>query len=180
MKQFLFASVASVIAVAFMSDAALEVVTVVGEGGEPLRINKSDYDADQAEGGAKQWTLHDDEPLQANGAGAAIGLPGNISMPAAPAAPDFSSGGGTPETIDPNKNAVAPALPSPGQKLVQKNGSGKTAKFVIVVAQGDGTFLPLTNEALNDPAKPNTSPTIEEGGYASDKDAWNAIMSLPT
>jgi len=181
MKNFLFASAASVVVAAFMSDAALEVVTVVGENGDPLRINKADYLADQAEGGEGKWTLHDDEALQANGAGAVIGLPGNVTMPAAPAAPDFSTGGTTtPETVDPNKNAVAPAIPSAGQKLVQKNGTGSKAKFIIVVAVGDGTFTPLTNAALNDPAKPNNSPTIDEGGYATEKDAWNAIMALPT
>ena len=161
-------------------NAPLETVTVVGEDGEPLRINKSDYDADQGEGGAKAYKLHKQTADQAVGALAAIGLPDGISQPAAPAAPDFSSGGTTTiETIDANKNAVAPTVPSPGQKLVEKRGTGKNAKYFVVVANADGTFTPLTNAMLNDPAKPNNSPVIDEGGYASDKEAWDAIMAIP-
>jgi homoserine dehydrogenase len=176
MKNFLLASVASVIVSAFMSDAALEVVTVVGEDGKALRINKTDYDADQADDGEHKYSLHDDETQQANSAGAVIQLPPGVSQPAAPAAPNFA---GAPETntniIDANKNAVAPAAPSIGQKLVNKEGK----KFFIVVAAEGGEFPKLTNAMLSE-GKPNNTVTIEEDGYKTDKDAWDAIMSLPT
>lgn len=152
MKHFLFASVASVIVSAFSSDAPLETVTVVGEDGNPLRINKSDYVADQADGGAKLWTLHDDPAPQADGGGVAFALPPGITQPAAPAAPDFS-------------DAVAPPAPSIGQKLVQKDGR----KFFVVVAAEGGAFPKLTD-----------TPGIDEKGYATDKEAWDAIMALPS
>lgn len=163
MKNFLFASVASVTVSAFMS-APLETVTVVGQDGNPLRINKSDYDADQAEGGAKRYELHDDSAPQAIGAGAVFNLPPGVSQPAAPAAPTTVQG-----DIDANKGAVAPTAPSLGQKLVQMTGTGKNAKYFVVTAAEGGAFPKLTGVA-----------GIDENGYKTDKEAWDAIMSLPS
>lgn len=165
MKYLLLMSVAPI---AFNS-APLETVTVVGQDGEPLRINKTDYEADQAPGGAKKFELHTDEAPQANGAGVALPVPDNITQPAAPAAPDFTSNDQQTDAIDPHKNAAVPPAPSIGQKLVQKEGEGKKAKFFVVTADADGTFPKLTGVA-----------GIDEAGYATDREAWNAIMALPS
>jgi hypothetical protein len=160
MKTILFASAATVAALAFMSDT-VETVNVKGADGQPLRINKSDYDADQADDGAKAYTLHKSEAEQSVGSVPLQPLAPGIDPVAAPSAPDFSGGEGvTPLPIDPLKNAAAPTVPSPNQRLVAKEGT----KFFVV----DGSGEKITDLA-----------SIETKGYKTEAEAWKAIMDLP-
>lgn len=148
--------------VAFMSDT-VETVLVKGGKDGPVRVNKSDYDADQSENGEKKMTLHNATQSQQKEAEIDKGgnpqnpqIAGNVQLPVnpdfppqpAPAAPDF---GPTP--------AAAPTAPSPNQRLVKKDGK----KFLAV--DGQGTPLDIDG--------------IDPKGYASEAEAWNAIMALP-
>lgn len=166
MRAILLATVASVIGRAFMSDAC-ETVLVTRKGNKgKVRVNKADYDADQADDGAKVMTLAKDEAEQSapNGVQALTGFPEGVTPTAAPSAPDFTGGGEvSPPVIDPSKDAVAPTAPSPNQRLVAKEGNGKSAKFFVV--DGTGTKLEMDG--------------IDPAGYATDAEAWKAIMALP-
>lgn len=114
-KAHLLASVA-VAAMAFMSEI-VETVIVKGDGGEPLRINKSDYDADP-----KAWKLHGDDKNDAPDvitAGAPVAVAEGLIIPPAPSAPHF---------IDP----AAPATASNDTLFINKEGK----LFFIVRADG--------------------------------------------
>ncbi len=163
MRKIITATATAIAALAYSAELA-ETVTVKGQDGSPLRINKADYDADQADDGAKAYTLHKDEADQSVG-----GVPVQtfeqlgIAPVAAPSAPDFSGGTVAPAVIDPNKQAAAPAAPSPGQRLVAKEGNGAKTRFFITDAQGNK----LTGDGIDDK------------GYSDDQTAWKAIMDLP-
>jgi len=169
MRAILLASAAMAFGRAFMSDVCeVVMVTIKGAGSKPVRVNKSDYDADQAEGGAKTMTLHKEEAEQPvpGGIEANVGYPEGITPTATPSAPDFSPAPGSDTlapVIDPNKNAAAPAAPVPNQRLVSKEGSGKNARFFVT----DGTGEKLVNDA------------IDPNGYPTDALAWQAVMALP-
>lgn len=158
------ALLASTAAMAFMSSEFVEVVTVKGQDGKPLRVNKSDYDADQAEGGAKAYTLHKDEAEQSTASPVQMIDPAQQQPLAAPSAPDFNGPNDDPNAlIDPLKNAIAPSAPSPNQRLVSKEGkAGKERYFVV-----DGSGARITMDGI-DPA-----------GYETEQGAWKAIMDLP-
>lgn len=165
MKVLLLASVAMVAPVAFMSETC-ETVLIKGKGGDAVRVNKSDYDADQASD-KPTMTLHKDDD------GPSLGAPGEpvktfdqlgMAPVAAPSAPDFTGGGEVaPTPMDPNKDAAAPVAPSPNQRLVSKEGTGRNTKYFVV----DGTGTKLTMDGVN------------TDGYATEKEAWDAIMALP-
>lgn len=162
--KMIMALCASVAPIAFMSDM-VETVLVKGAGGKPLRVNKSDFDADQASE-KPTMTLHkdDDGPAVADGE-APVKTFGELGMQpvAAPSAPDFSGGdGAAPLPIDPDKNAAAPVAPSPNQRLVSKEGTGARAKYFVV----DGTGTKLTDG-------------VDADGYKTEQEAWAAIMALP-
>lgn len=165
MRKMIFAASVSMVALAFMSDSC-ETVTVKGEDGSPLRINKADFDADPG-----KWKVHKDEQEQAT--------PGQITLPdpetqqplAAPSAPHFGGGEGDPSApavlIDPLKGAVAPSAPSPNQRLVAKEtvGTGKNKGDRYFVVDGSGVRLEMDG--------------VEADGYETEAAAWKAIMELP-
>lgn len=165
MKGFLLATVARAFAVAFMSDV-VETVTIKGKGGHPLRVNKTDYDADQAEGGAKSMTLHTNDADQSSGdvTGA---LPPGVIVPPAASAPDYTAGANTapPTNIDPATGAATPSVPSPGQLLVSKEGTGAKTRVYV------GTLVG------NDFVKTTGRDGIDEKGYPDEKSAWDAIVA---
>lgn len=147
---------------AYMSDHC-ETVIVKGADGQPLRVNKADYDADQAEGGAKSMTLiKDQDQTQFSGAAVQTFDQLGIAPVAAPSAPDFSGGATAPAVVDPRKDAAAPVAPSPNQRLVAKEGNGAKAKYFII--DGTGTKL--------------EGPGIEAAGYSDEGTAWAAVMAL--
>lgn len=166
MKKLLLASVAMVAPVAFMSETC-ETVLIKGKDGKPVRVNKSDYDADQAEGGAKEMTLFkggDDADQAVTGEPVKTFDQLGMQPVAAPSAPDFSGGGETSSLpVDPRKEAAAPVAPSPNQRLVSKEGTGKNTKYFVV----DGTGAKIEMDGVN------------KDGYATEKEAWDAIMALP-
>lgn len=157
MKILLLASVAMAIPAAFDT---CETVTIKGADGQPLRVNKADYDADQAEGGANKMTIHKNEQPQSDGSlPAPTSWPEGVAPTAAPSAPNFSPapGGGAP-VMDTAKNAAAPTAPSATSKLVSKEGTGAKAKYFVV----DGTGAKIAG--------------FDEKGYGSEAEAWKAIM----
>lgn len=163
MRKIIFATAAATAALAYSADL-VETVTVKGSDGAPLRINKADYDADQAEDGAKAYTLHKTDAEQSvPGGGVQTFEQLGIPPVAAPSAPDFSGGGAPAIPIDPAKNAAAPVAPSPGQKLVTKEGTGTKERWFVV----DATGTKLTGDG------------IEEKGYTDEKAAWDAALALP-
>lgn len=145
---------------AFMSDVC-PTVTIIGHDGDPLIVNKSDYDADQAEGGAKSMTLHKTQHGAASG-GTPTAYPPGVQPTAAPSAPNFNSGDQTPDVIDPAKNAAAPTAPSPNSLLVSKGGTEKKPVFTIV----DGNGAPVVHGLIN------------ADGYATEKEAWDAVVAV--
>lgn len=163
----LLASVANMFPAAFMSDTC-EVVNVRVDG-NVIRVNKSDYIADQAEDGAKSMTLvkrGEDADAEQSVGGVTIGAgyPDGMDPVAAPSAPDFTGTTPPPETLDPVKNAVAPAAPSPGSFLVSKEGEGKKAKYFVV----DATGAKIERDGID-----------HENGYSTEQAAWRATLDLP-
>lgn len=160
MKTTLLASIASVIPMAFMSADVCEVVSIEGADGKPVRVNKSDYDADQAEGGAKSMTLHKEQPDQSVAGQVVIPPPAGVTIPPAPAAPNFvpaTDAAGQPLPVG---APVPPTTPAPNAKLVMKEGR----KYYVVDTTG---------------AKITGTDGIDEAGYASEADAIAAINALP-
>lgn len=158
----LLAGAALPLLTAFTSETC-ETVTVKGKDGHPLRINKSDFDADQADDGAKQYTLHKDDDGPAKAAsGEPVQTFEQLGIPpvAAPSAPDFSGGQSAPIPIDPNKQAAAPVAPTPSQLLVMKSGS----KYIVT----DATGTPVKDR-----------PGIENEGYKTEALALAAVAAAP-
>ena len=121
----LLASVSALTARAFdtvfeQTAETCEIVIIEGPEG-PVRVNKSDFDADQASDSPKMKLA---------------------TVSDAPA--------------EPVKNET------PAQLLVSKEGTGAKAVFFVTDAQG----VKVTGEG------------ITETGYASEADAWAAIMAL--
>lgn len=161
------ALLASAAAIGFMSETC-EVVLVKGQDGNPLRVNKDDFDADQEKPVAdRQYSAYDGDDAEHLAEGGtdrqtfeSLGMPPQ----AAPSAPNFSGGNNAaPLPVDPVKNAAAPATTSPNQRLVMKEGK----KFFLV----DGSGTKLTSA--------DVGAQIEEGGYTSQEAAQDAIKNLP-
>ena len=121
---------------------------MVKEGkGDPFRINASDFEADQAEGGDKKYTeVKDDTDRVGRGKLSDVNVTGNgvdgeVQTTAAPSAPDFSKpAGSNTDPVDPVKNAAAPVATTPDQILVMKSTKGKT-KGKFILADGEGVAI---------------------------------------
>lgn len=168
MKKILLASIGVSAVAAYMSET-VEVVHVTGADGKPVRVNKSDFDADQElPAKDRQYKLYsgDEQPEQsvAGGANATIPVPEGVAL-AAPSAPHFGAPGTPDAPIDPLKGAVAPTTATPDQLLVMKDGGKGKERFFVV----DGTGNKITDRA----------PTIDPAGYATEDDAWKAIKDAP-
>jgi hypothetical protein len=152
MKSLLLASAVSLCAVAFMSDVC-ETVLIKGADGKPLRVNKSDYDADQAEGGEKKMTLHTEDkkeqpdPIVGE---TVVSVHPELTIPPAPSAPTFV-------------NPVAPSTANTDTLMVAKHGTGKAAKFFVV--RPDGSKI----EDMRD---------VNKDGYDTEPLAWAAVMEV--
>lgn len=169
MKISILALAASSLAIGFMSEVTDVVLATLKGSSDPVRVNKSDFDADQEKPtGERQYGKYagKDEPEQSI---AGVDMRGfdaleGVRPQAAPSAPNFN--GGAPEVkplIDEQKGAVAPAVPSANSRLVMKDGN----KFFVV----DGMGAKLTAEAVGG--------DIDEDGYKSEKAAQDAIARLP-
>lgn len=162
------ALLASAAAIGFMSETC-DVVLVKGQDGNPLRVNKDDFDADQEKPVKdRQYTAYDgddaDEILNQSVSGQQTFESLGIEPQAAPSAPNFNGGTNTnPLPVDPAKNAAAPATTSPNQRLVMKEGK----KFFLVNESG----IKLTTA--------DVGAQIEEGGYSTQEAAQEAIKNLP-
>jgi hypothetical protein len=157
MRAILLASVAvAVMPRAFMSETSETVFVTSKDWKDPVRINKSDYDADQDEKGEKRYTLAKSaeapelEPL--SGTGPITPVEGLI-IPPAPSAPAF---------ID----AVAPTTASADTLFITK-GKGAKARFYVV----DANNMPVANMRDIDPKGYDT----EELAIA----ALNAVKRQP-
>lgn len=152
MKSILLASVAVAFAPAFMSDVC-ETVLIKGAGGDPVRVNKSDYETDQAEGGAKKMHLHADDkepqpaPIIGNGP---VPVHPDLVIPPAPSAPNFV-------------NPVAPATASADTLAVAKGGTGRNAKFFVV--RMDGSHVTDMRD-------------VDATGYETEALAWAAVEAV--
>lgn len=161
MKALLLASVA----LGFVNDTC-EVVLAKRKGSsDPVRVNKSDFDADQDKpSNDREYSAYTgkDEPDQSGEATARptfdqIGLPPQ----AAPSAPDFSKNETVdPVQTDPSTQAAAPTTVSPNSRLVAKKGS----KWFIVGDDGEK----LTGIA-----------GLNEDGYKNEAEARAALSLLP-
>lgn len=160
-----FALLTSVAAIGFMSDTC-ETVLVKGSDG-PIRVNKSDFDIDQASD-KPQYTEYkgkDAGDIETETPQAPTFEELGIPPVAAPSAPNMggTKGDAAPLPIDPEKNAVAPSVTSQNQRLVMKEGK----KFFIV--DGNGSKLKSAD----------VGGEIDESGYTSKEAADAAILNLP-
>jgi len=167
MRKAILGAGVSALAMACMSDVC-ETVVITGKDG-PVRVNKSDYDADRASDKPSMKLHGSVEPEQSVAGVTDVQLGEGVILPAAPSAPNFTGPEPTePLPIDPNKNAVTPIAPSPDQKLVKnfETGKGATKKdhWFVVTPAGD---------------KITGTEGIADDGYATEQDAWNAILALP-
>lgn len=172
MKKILFAAAA--LAAVGYSHGRTETVMVTRKGGKGVvRVNKSDFDADQA--GDKTMTIAKatEADTEAGGDAVAGGAMSDVNVTgahgvvttAAPSAPDMSSGDGDKSPpMDETKNAAAPAITGAEQLLVLKEGV-KNPKFYI----SDG----MGNKITGDKAK---LLGIDAAGYDTEE-AAKAVQS---
>lgn len=152
----------SVASIGFMSDVC-EVVLAKTKDGDTVRVNKSDFDADQGKpAGERQYSAAKGDVEQSNQSTTGLTYAElGVEPTAAPSAPDFSGGDTvTPTLIDPSKQAAAPSVPSPTDFLVMKEGS----KFFVV----NGLGVKIEAVGLD-----------HENGYPSKVKAEEAIKSYP-
>ncbi len=113
----------------------------------PVRINKSDF----VEGEHKLHRMNAEEKAEAARPAVTANtipqLAPGLELPPAPSAPNMGEGG-----------AAAPQTPSPDQKLVTKEGK----KFFVVDVTG---------------TKVTGVEGIDEKGYATEKEAWDAVLA---
>lgn len=153
MKTYLWAGIAA----AFMSET-VETVTVGG-----VRVNKSDYEADQQKpAGERQWKgslAKESEQSEAVGTAGVMDTSDGPPL-AAPSAPNFGGedDGVAPAPIDPLKGAVAPTTGTADQRLVLK----RKDRYFVVDAKGENV----------------TDDGIEAKGYTTEAAAWKAIKDL--
>lgn len=166
-------STAAVTAIGYMNDTCETVTVTVAGGKSPVRVNKSDFDADQElPTGERQYKMYkgsNDPAIDTSGAVSDVnvtsqGEGGTILTTAAPSAPDFTSGDTKPVLMDEAKGAAAPTATDAGQWLVMKSGTGKNAKFFI--ANG------LGQKITGDDAK---LAGIDEAGYDTEDAARHVI-----
>lgn len=157
MKKILFAASTALAAIGY----GVETVLVKGQDGKGLRVNKSDFDADQAKDKPTYTEFKGDAENEVGGDGASsdVNVTGanGVQTTAAPSAPNFGGGPDSdPLPIDPVKNAAAPSATTADQLLVMKSGK----KWFIADGMG--------NKVTGDRAK---LLGIEEGGYDSEEAA---------
>lgn len=143
------------------------VMVKKGAKGEPFRMNRDDFDADQAEGGAKEYTEVKNDDADADGGERSdvnvtgAGVDGEVKTTAAPSAPNFGAPEGAAiDPVDEVKQAVAPKSTTADQLLVMKEGTGKNAKFYIT----DGMGAKITGDRAK-------LLKIDENGYDSEETA---------
>ncbi len=154
---------------AFMSDRCA-TVQVVGENGEPLTINQSDYDASPDDfeliGGESTTTTEIGTNAPADDLDV---TKGELEKLAVEEGIDLESIAGTGSGGNVVKDDIVAAIKAkraaptaetgPKPTLVSKNADGK---FIVTDAKGE----PITgNEA------------IDESGYETEQDAWGAITA---
>jgi hypothetical protein len=164
MKYFAILAASSAFVAPFMSDVCETVLIKSGDGN--VRVNKADYEADQAEGGAKSMTLASkadqaDAPQSTETVGTQSAPA--IPVPPAPSAPGFdprfASG------IDPNASrpvAVASAVGETTLGVVERGTGTKKRFHVVTVADG----------------KDYVGDRIEPAGYTSAPLAWDAVRAV--
>lgn len=142
-RTHLHLSIAAVAALGYSHGRAETVLISGGKGKDPIRVNKSDFDADQE--GDKSMSLYKGTDKTEAPAGKASdvnrtgeGQDGEVLTTAAPSAPDFSRpAGASTDPIDQVKNAAAPVRTTADELLVMKVTSGKNkGKFTIVDGHG--------------------------------------------
>lgn len=160
----LMLSAASALAAIGYSHGTTETVMVKRKGWkDPVRVNRSDFDTDQA--GAKEFTEYTGDDAEALNTGIASDVnatgANGVQTTAAPSAPNFAPAeNADPLPVDPVKQAAAPSSTTVDQLLVMKSGTGKNAKFFI--ADGVG------NKITGDKAK---LLGIDESGYDTEEAA---------
>lgn len=142
MKQMLACTVA-LAAIAYSHGRTETVLISGGKGKGPIRVNKSDYDADQADGGEKSMTLYKGKDPTEDDTAAGARSDVNVThakgvvTTAAPSAPDFTAGDSASQPpIDEAKNAAAPVSTTVDQLLVMKD-PGKNGKYFIANGMGE-------------------------------------------
>jgi len=148
MTKRIYALIATSIALGYSHGRTETVMISGGRGKDPIRVNKSDFDADQE--GDKTMSLYkgaatpDDTKSGASDVNVThAGTGGEVQTTAAPSAPNFSTGDAQTMPMDDTKNAAAPATTTDDQLLVMKSTKGKTkGKFVIA----NGVGQPITGD----------------------------------
>lgn len=169
MKRIIYLAGASLGALAY-SHGRSETTLVQGKDG-PVRVNKSDFDADQEKpAGDRQFKAHkgDDDTATARGARSDVNASGagGVVTTAAPSAPDFSGPeGGAPTPIDETKNAAAPVSTTADQILVMKGGTDKKPRWFLA----DGMGNKITGAKA-------TKLGIDENGYDT-QEAASAVQT---
>lgn len=161
MRKIILAASTAIAAIGY-SHGRSETVLVKGGKDGPIRVNKSDFDADQE--GDKKMSLYtgkdgENEAPAGGGTSSDVNLTnaGGVQTTAAPSAPNFSGPtDADPLPMDPVKNAAAPAATTSDELLVMKSGK----KFYIC----DG----LGNKVTGDRAK---LLGVDETGYDSEEAA---------
>lgn len=140
-----------------MTNETCKTVLIKSKNG-PVRVNESDYLADQAEGGANEMTLHKDdakeqpEPVTAN----TVTIDPNKPVPVSPSAPNLIA----PENPVP-PGPAAPVVASPNTRSIAKQGK----KWFIVNENGERlTEFPGL---------------ISDKGYDTEEEARHVLTLLP-
>jgi hypothetical protein len=153
MRAILLASAAvAVLPRAFMSEICETVVVKVKGSTDPVRVNKSDFDADQAKGGKGIYTLNEkatDEQTDPVAGGVFVPVAEGLKIPPAPSAPAFV-------------NPVSPTTATADTLFVTK-GKGAKGKFFVVGPDA----MPIANMKDIDPA-----------GYETEELAWAAVNAV--
>jgi hypothetical protein len=145
------------------NNEVIETVVVTTKGGD-VRINKADFDADQAEGGEGKYKLAskakqgDNADMTAQTE--ATTVPPGAIVPPAPSAPNFNPAPGEPAVPPSATGAVPPSGPSPNSYLVMKDGK----KYFVVDTGG---------------AKQGSERGFNDAGYATELEAVEAIKFAP-
>lgn len=162
-KSILCASTAFSIArlSAFMPNDHIDVVIVEGADGQPLRINKDDFDADQAEDGAKQYKLHSDaDKYNSNG-----------ELMANDRSTDRNASENIPATQSPT-DAKANIMNNPDN---QNTGTAAT-NFGVVQEKRKFFVVDMNNEGK----RIDDLDGIDAKGYKDAKAAWDAVFHVRT
>ena len=150
-----------------------ETVVIRTAGGD-VRVNRSDYDADQAKGGEKKMRLASDAKQDDNNTASTVDQANAVNTAVAPeaqpipapSAPNFAAPVDSPavQAVDPTTGAAVPTVPSPGQYFMVEEGTG--AKKKIFVTRADGSKV---DDVMG----------IDPRGYPSADDAMKAVAALP-